>query len=329
MRAPAAQLRPLRRGDSDPPGRARSRRARPGPRRALMRRGGSMPVLIALCLLVAAISPGHAVHADLRPVGLDHVGPRDRAPRPGHRRAARPGSRCRSLFTTPFSLFGRRRGALPLADRRPRGRPARRRRWPSGSRAGSSAAAGTGCSPASFAALALFSSFKFVRDAALGNSEALLAALVLWAFERHLDGRRDHALYLGVAARAAAPRGVAVPRPLRPLALVRRAAAALRLVVLGALVPALWFLPEWWGSGDPLRAGAPRQQPEPGQRRLRRPPGARAAQPLPQGRDRARQGRHHHRLVYALVLWVRHRREGADAGVSRSAASPGSRSSPE
>ena len=43
-------------------------------------------------------------------------------------------------------------------------------------------------------ALALFSSYKYVRDAALGNSEALLAALVLWAFERHLDGRRDHAL---------------------------------------------------------------------------------------------------------------------------------------
>ena len=56
------------------------------------------------------------------------------------------------------------------------------------------------------AALALFSSFKFVRDAALGNSEALLAALVLWAFERHLDGRRDHALYLAFAAALLRPR---------------------------------------------------------------------------------------------------------------------------
>src|SRR5687767_6162863 len=37
----------------------------------------------------------------------------------------------------------------------------------------------------------LFSSNKYVRDAALGNSEPLLAAIVLWAFERHLDGRRD------------------------------------------------------------------------------------------------------------------------------------------
>ena len=47
---------------------------------------------------------------------------------------------------------------------------------------------------------ALFASNKYVRDAALGNSEPILAAVVLWAFERHLDGRRDHALYLGVAA---------------------------------------------------------------------------------------------------------------------------------
>ena len=45
------------------------------------------------------------------------------------------------------------------------------------------------------AALALFSSFRYIRDAALGNSEAMMAGLVLWAFERHLDGRRDHALY--------------------------------------------------------------------------------------------------------------------------------------
>ena len=39
-----------------------------------------------------------------------------------------------------------------------------------------------------------------MRDSALGNSEPLMAALVLWAFERHLDGRRDHALYLGAGA---------------------------------------------------------------------------------------------------------------------------------
>ena len=66
---------------------------------------------------------------------------------------------------------------------------------------------------------------KYVRDAALGNSEPILAAVVLWGFERHLDGRRDHALYLGVAGRAAAARGVAVPRALRAVAVVLRAEA--------------------------------------------------------------------------------------------------------
>ena len=49
-----------------------------------------------------------------------------------------------------------------------------------------------------FAAAFLLTTYQYVRDSALGNSEALLAALFLWAFERHLDGRRDHALYLGL-----------------------------------------------------------------------------------------------------------------------------------
>jgi hypothetical protein len=37
-----------------------------------------------------------------------------------------------------------------------------------------------------------------------------------------------------------------------------------RLVLLGGLVPALWLLPEWWGSGDPLRAGERANSPNPG-----------------------------------------------------------------
>jgi hypothetical protein len=113
-------------------------------------------------------------------------------------------------------------------------------------------------------ALALFSSFHFVRDAALGNSEPLLAALFLWAFERHLDGRRDHALYLGVACALLRPEAwpflglyglwlwFAEPR------------LRLRMVGCAALIPALWFLPEWWGSGDPFRAGARANAPNPG-----------------------------------------------------------------
>ena len=33
-----------------------------------------------------------------------------------------------------------------------------------------------------------------------------------------------------------------------------------RLVVFAVLVPACWFLPEWWGAGDPLRAGLARER---------------------------------------------------------------------
>jgi hypothetical protein len=161
-----------------------------------------------------------------------------------------------------------------------------------------------------FAALALFSSFKYVRDAALGNSEALLAALALWAFERHLDGRRDHALYLGFAGALLRPEvwpflglyglwlWFAEPR------------LRVRMVVLGALVPALWFLPEWWGSGDPFRAGSRANSPNEGS-------AAFADSPALELLSRFR------KVViapvkvgiiigagYALVEWVRRRREG-------------------
>src|ERR671917_138521 len=85
--------------------------------------------------------------------------------------------------------------------------------------------------------LALFSSNKYVRDAALGNSEPLLAAIVLWAFERHLDGRRDHALYLGVVA-----------------ALMRPEAWPF-LALYG-----LWL----WFSDPRLRAGSRANAPNPG-----------------------------------------------------------------
>jgi hypothetical protein len=95
------------------------------------------------------------------------------------------------LFTTPFSLFGadvapylwvwiaRAGGLLALAMSF---RLARRLvgGW-------------AGVVAGLFAAAFLATTYEYVRDAALGNSEALLAGLGLWAVERHLDGRRDHA----------------------------------------------------------------------------------------------------------------------------------------
>ena len=111
---------------------------------------------------------------------------------------------------------------------------------------------------------ALLSSNKYVRDAALGNSEPLLAAVVLWAFERHLDGRRDHALYLGVAAALLRPEAWPFLGLYGLWLWVYEPYLRRCLVAFAALVPAVWILPEWWGAGDPFRAGARANAPNPG-----------------------------------------------------------------
>jgi hypothetical protein len=96
---------------------------------------------------------------------------------------------------------------------------------------------------------------SYLRYMAIAASEGLLVAFLLWAVDRELDGRRDQALVLVLLAGLIRPEVwaflaayglfVAVREPrLRPL-------VAAVLVVL----PALWILPEWWGSGDPLGAG--------------------------------------------------------------------------
>jgi hypothetical protein len=112
--------------------------------------------------------------------------------------------------------------------------------------------------------LALFSSNKYVRDAALGNSEPLLAGIVLWAFERHLDGRRDHALYLGFLAALLRPEAWPFLGLYGLWLWMKNPELRVRMVALAALIPAVWFLPEWWGSGDPFRAGARANAPNPG-----------------------------------------------------------------
>ena len=167
------------------------------------------------------------------------------------------------LFTTPFSLFGNdvapylwllisRFGGLfacAMAYRVARRLVGR---------------GGYGVVAGIAAALALLSSFKFVRDASLGNSEALLAALVMWAFERHLDGRRDHALYLGFAAALLRPEVWPFLGIYGIWLWSREPRLRTRMLLLAPIIPALWFLPEWWGSGDPFRAGARANTPNPG-----------------------------------------------------------------
>jgi hypothetical protein len=116
--------------------------------------------------------------------------------------------------------------------------------------------------PAGFAAAAPYAlAWWTLRNGALGSSEGLLVALTLAAVERHLDGRPRAAFLLGL--------GAALLRPevwpffgLYGLWLLWREPRLRGLVVAGyAALPALWFLPEWWGSGDPLRAMHRAQNP--------------------------------------------------------------------
>jgi len=162
-----------------------------------------------------------------------------------------------------------------------------------------------------FATLFLATTFEFIRDAALGNSEALLAALVLWAFERHLDGRRDHALYLGFAAALLRPETWPFLGIYGIWLWFRDPELRLRMAILAAFIPLLWFGPELWGSGDALRASNRANNPNPGSAAFAAHPGLEVVE------------RFHHRTVWALelaglvgavtalVAWLRDRRQGA------------------
>ncbi len=119
------------------------------------------------------------------------------------------------------------------------------------------------------AAGSLFLADEFIRNFWRGNSEGLLVAFVLWAVERHLDGRRTQAFLLGFAAALLRPEvwpfwalyGLWLvwqawdgKPPWREVAIVFGSGAA-------ALV--LWFLPEYLGSGDWLRAASRARDPDP------------------------------------------------------------------
>lgn len=161
------------------------------------------------------------------------------------------------LFTTPFALLGDDVApALWLVVARAGGLLAVAMAFRLAARLAGTAAGVV-------AGVALLLADEFVRNFARGNSEGLLVALVLLAVERHLDDRRTHAFLIGVAAGLLRPEiwpflglyglWLAWRRPER------------RLLVGGcfALLGGLWFIPEWLGSGDPLRASERARQPNP------------------------------------------------------------------
>lgn len=98
----------------------------------------------------------------------------------------------------------------------------------------------------------------------LGHSEGLLVALVLWSIDRHLDGRTDHAVLLGFASALIRPEVWPFLGLYAVYLWLKEPQRRLLVVALLLLVPALWFLPELWGSGDAFRASARAKAPDPG-----------------------------------------------------------------
>src|SRR4051794_38970833 len=106
---------------------------------------------------------------------------------------------------------------------------------------------------------------EFIRNFFRGNSEGILVALCLWAVERHLDGRRRDAFLLGI--------GAALLRPevwpfialygLYLLISDRKLSTFLLVGGGGLSLLILWFVPEYIGSGDFLRAANRARQPNP------------------------------------------------------------------
>jgi hypothetical protein len=158
------------------------------------------------------------------------------------------------LFTTPFALFG---GLAPDL-------------WIFVARAGTIAGVvmlfrlgrRLGGLPAGVAAAVPYAlAWWTLRNGAMGSSEGILVALTLAAVERQIDGRPRAGFLFAL--------GAALLRPeawpfvgLYGLWLLWREPRVRALVIGGfAALPALWLLPEWWGSGDLLRAAHRAQNP--------------------------------------------------------------------
>jgi hypothetical protein len=106
------------------------------------------------------------------------------------------------------------------------------------------------------AAVALLLTPDWFQFAAHGSEAPIAVALMLWAVERHLDGRPGHVVALGTLACLLRPELFAF---LGPYGLwTWRAVPHLRPLLAGVLVllPLAWIGPEWIGSGAPLDGGA-------------------------------------------------------------------------
>ncbi len=162
-----------------------------------------------------------------------------------------------------------------------------------------------------FAAAFLLTTYQYVRDSALGNSEALLAALFLWAFERHLDGRRDHALYLGLGCALLRPEAWPFLGLYGLWLFVREPELRLKVALVGLSIPLLWFGPELWGSGEPFRASTRAGRPNPGSAAFADHPGLEVAKRFAERAVIPLQAAGLVAVIVAALAWTRTRAQGA------------------
>jgi hypothetical protein len=111
------------------------------------------------------------------------------------------------------------------------------------------------------AALGLALSGGYISDNALGYSEGLATAIILIALERALDGHSRQAFALGFLAALDRPEIWLVWGPYGLWLFWKDPGARKLIIALFVLIPILWFLPEYWGSGHFLRGVSRAQKP--------------------------------------------------------------------
>jgi hypothetical protein len=94
--------------------------------------------------------------------------------------------------------------------------------------------------------------FQFVAH---GSEAPLAVALLLWAVERHLCGRPEHAIVLGALGGLLRPELVPFLGLYAVWAWFARPRVRPLVAATLVLLPLAWIVPEWIGSGNPLDGG--------------------------------------------------------------------------